>query len=117
MRNAMVSIMAVFVLFLIVPTVARAVTPLEACQFVLLSTSKAVDARKAGSSADSISISVHAENEERRKIDASVPEQFIEKFLRDLFSGKYDEMPNGLEFFDSEGAYTRRLRAECLNYF
>lgn len=117
MRNAMASILAVLALFLMVPTVARAVTPFEACEFVLLSASKAVDARKAGASADAISVSVRAENEERRKFDASVPEKFVETFLRDLFSGEYDQMPNGMEFFDSAGPYTRRLRTECLKHF
>jgi len=117
MGNSMVGILSVLALFLLVPTVARAVTPIEACEFVLLSASKAVDARKAGASADAIGVSVRAENEERRKINASVPEQFIEKFLRDLFSGEYDQMPNGLEFFDSTGPYALRLRTECLEHF
>jgi hypothetical protein len=91
--------------------------PSDARDFVLLSASKAVDARKAGASADAISVSVRAENEERRTFGANVPDPVIEKFLRDLFSGQYDQMSNGLEFFDSRGAYTRRLRAECLEQF
>ena len=117
MRNATVSMLGVMALFLLVSTLARAVTPSEACEFVLLSASKAVDARKAGASADAISISVRADNEKRRDIGASVPEEFIEKFLRDLSSGEYDQMPNGLEFFDSTGPYARRLRTECLEHF
>ncbi|MDH3317325.1 MAG: hypothetical protein OER43_16370 [Gammaproteobacteria bacterium] len=117
MRKAMASILAVLALFLMASTVARAVTPFEACEFILLSASKAVDARKAGASADAISISVRAENEERRDLGASVPEKFIDKFLRDLFSGEYDQMPSGLEFFDSGGPHARRFQAECIAHF
>ena len=91
--------------------------PSDACDFVLLSASKAVDARKAGASAHAISVSVRAENEERRTFGANVPDSVIEKFLRDLFSGQYDQMRSGLEFFDSTGLYARRLRAECLEQF
>ena len=117
MRNAMGRILAVLALFSIVPTAAQAATRVEACEFVLLSASKAVDARKAGVSADVIRILVRSENKERRNIDANVPEKFVEKFLRDLFSGEYDQMANGLEFFDSAGPYARRLRTECLGHF
>jgi len=117
MRNAMVSILGVTALFFTAPMIARAATPFEACEFILLSASKAVDARKAGASADAISISVRAENEGRREFGASVPDKFVEKFLRDLYSGEYDQMPSGLEFFDSAGPYARRLRTECLEHF
>jgi len=107
----------VIALFLMLPTAARAAMPSDACDFVLLSASKAVDARKAGASAHAISVSVRAENEERRTFGANVPDSVIEKFLRDLFSGQYDQMRSGLEFFDSTGLYARRLRAECLEQF
>ena len=117
MRNAVMTILGAIALFLLVSIVARAATPSDACDFLLLSASKAVDARIAGASAETISMSVHAENNERRRFDASVPDRLIDKFLRDLSSGEYDQMPSGLEFFDRAGPYTRRLRAECLEYF
>jgi len=107
----------VIALFLMIPTVGRAAMPSDACDFVLLSASKAVDARRAGASADAISVSVRAENEDRRTFGANVPDPVIEEFLRDLFSGEYDQMSSGLEFFDSTGLYARRLRAECLKHF
>ena len=107
----------VIALFLMIPMVGRAAMPSDARDFVLLSASKAVDARKAGASADAISVSVRGENDERRTFGANVPDPVIEKFLRDLFSGKYDQMGSGLEFFDSTGSYARRLRAECLEHF
>lgn len=117
MRNATVMGFGVMALFLMIQTAARAATPSEACDFALLSASKAVDARKAGSSNDAISNSLRSENEERRTFDAAVPERFIEKFLRDLFTGEYDRMSSGLELFDSSGYYARRFRTECLKQF
>jgi len=110
-------ILLLIALFLMIPTAGRAAMPSDACDFVLLSASKAVNARKAGASADAISVSVRAENEERRTFGANVPDPVIEKLLRDLFSGKYDQMSSGLEFFDSTGLYARRLRADCLEHF
>ena len=117
MRNGVMTISGAIAMFLMMPMVARGATPSEACDFLLLSASKAVDARKAGVPPESISKSVHTDNQERRGFDASVPDRLIDKFLRDLFSGAYDQMPSGLEFFDSAGTYTRRLRTECLKYF
>jgi len=117
MRSAVMTISGAIALFLMIPMVARGATPSEKCDFLLLSASKAVDARKGGAPPETISKSVHTENEERRGFDAGVPDRLIDKFLRDLFSGDYDQMPSGLEFFDSAGPYTRRLQAECLKYF
>lgn len=117
MRNATVIVIGAMALALLVPRAARAATPSEACDFVLLSASKAVDARKAGSSNDAISNSLRSENEERRTFDAAVPERFIDKFLRDLFTGEYDQMSSGLELFDGSGYYARRFRTECLKQF